>query len=167
MNGNVLPSHTVQPRRIQDIPAILGLVECICKQHVAQIVARILKHRAYISYTLVIEETMRGRIDIFQVIGAITFHHITGLIIQFTEIPWMGLDLHTDPFLLEQRKQLIHRAEPHTVTDLLLVRVAGKLGIDHLYSHIHRDLDNPFPVCHCNLPLFLRRAGPTVYYNKG
>ena len=95
------------------------------------------------------------------------FHHITGLIIQLTEIIRMRLDLHTDTLTLDQRKQFLHGSKPHSIADLLLVRITRKLCIDNLHSHISGDLDHPFPVCNCKLSLFLRRTRPAIHHDKG
>ena len=74
----------------------------------------------------------------------------------------MRLALYADALTLDDREKLLHRLEEHAVADLLLVRVAGELGVDDRYAHVNRDLDHALPVCNCVLALFLGRAGPTV-----
>ena len=132
-----------------------------------QLVSRILQHGPHISFALIIEKSMRRRIHITKVRRPERFYHITGLIIQLAEIIRMRLDLHADTFTLDQRKQLLHGFEPHSIADFLLVRITGKLCINNLYAHISRNLDHPFPVGNCKLSLFLCGAGPAVYDDKG
>ena len=79
----------------------------------------------------------------------------------------MRLNFHTNTLTLDQRKQFLHRFKPHTIADLLLVRITGKLRVDNLHAHISGDLDHPLPVGNCKLPLFLCWAGPAVYDDKG
>ena len=132
-----------------------------------QLISRILQHGPHISFTLIIEEPMRRRIHITKVRRPERFYHITGLIIQLAEIIRMRLDFHTDTFTFDQRKQLLHGFEPHSIADLLLVGIPGKLRVDNLHTHISGDLDHPLPVGNCKLSLFLCWAGPAVYNDKG
>ena len=133
----------------------------------SQLISCIFQHGPYIPFTLIIEETMRRRIHITKVRRPKRFYHITGLIIQLAEIIRMRLNFHTDTLTLDQRKQFLHRFKPHTIADLLLVRITGKLRVDNLHAHISGDLDHPLPVGNCKLPLFLCWAGPAVYDDKG
>ena len=79
----------------------------------------------------------------------------------------MRLDLHTKAFFFNDRKKFFHGTEPHTVADLCLVRITGKLGIDHRNSHVYCDLDHFFPIGNCKLTLLLCRAGPAVDTDEG
>ena len=132
-----------------------------------QFISRIFQHGPHISFALIVEEAVRRRIHITKVRRPERFYHITGLIIQLAEIIRMRLDLHTDTLTLDQRKQFLHGSKPHSIADLLLVRITRKLCIDNLHSHISGDLDHPFPVCNCKLSLFLRRTRPAIHHDKG
>ena len=132
-----------------------------------QLISRIFQHGPHISFSLIVEEAVRRRIYITKVRRTEGFHHITGLIIQLTEIIRMRLDLHTDALTLDQREQLLHGSEPHSIADFLLVRISGKLCVDNLHTHISGDLDHPFPVGNRKLSLFLCRTGPAIHHDKG
>ena len=64
MDGNVSSAALVQPRRIQDVTAVLGLVVGVCKQNVGQLVASVLQHVANIALALIVEEAVGCRVYI-------------------------------------------------------------------------------------------------------
>ena len=123
-----------------------------------QFISRISQHGTHIPFALVIEEAVRGRIYISQIFGTEGFYQVTGLIVQLAEIIGMGLDFHTDAFLLYNRKQFLHGSEPHAIADFLLVRVTGQLCVDNLDTHVHCNLNHTFPVGNRELSLLFRGA---------
>ena len=155
VNGHIRFPTSVQPRGIGNIAAVQGLVKGIRKEYMGQLISCVVQHGTHISLSLIIEETMRGRIHISQMSGAEGFHHITGLIVQLTEIIGMGLDFHPDVFLFYYGKQLLHGFEPHAIADFLPVRIPGQLCIDDFHTHIPGNLNHTFPVVHCKLTLLL------------
>ena len=69
--------------------------------------------------------------------------------------------------LLDDGKELLHGAEPHAVADLLLVGIAGELGVDDRNAHVDGDLDDLLPVGDRVLTLLLSGARPAVNNDKG
>ena len=124
----------------------------------SQLVACVSQHGTHIPFALVIEEAVRGRIYISKIFGTEGFYQITGFVIQLTKIIRVGLDFHTDAFSLYDRKKLLHGLEPHAITDFLLIRVSGQLGVDDLDSHVHCNLNHTFPVGNRELSLLLSRT---------
>ena len=167
MDGNVSSAALVQPRRIQDVTAVLGLVVGVCKQNVGQLVASVLQHVANIALALIVEEAVGCRVYIAQVLGTEGLNQIASLVVELAEVIRMRLNLNTQAFALDNRQQLFHRTEPHAIADFLLVRIAGELGVDNRYAHVYCDLDDLLPVCNSVLTLLLGRAAPAVYYDEG
>ena len=157
----------IEPRRIEDVTAVLGLVPGVSEEDVGQLVAGIFEHVADIALALVIEETVGCAVDIAQVGGTEGLDQIAGLVIQFTEIVRVGLHFDTKAFLLDDGKELLHGAEPHAVADLLLVGIAGELGVDDRNAHVDGDLDDLLPVGDRVLTLLLSGARPAVNNDKG
>jgi len=87
--------------RIDDIAAVHRLVHCVGQQDMRQIVTGVFQHMADIALALVVEEAMRGRVAVLEVVAAIGFDHVAGLVVQFAEVIGVGLDLDPDAFLLE------------------------------------------------------------------
>lgn len=134
MDGNVSSAALVQPRRIQDVTAVLGLVVGVCKQNVGQLVASVLQHVANVALALIVEEAMGCRVYIAQVLGTEGLNQIASLVVELAEVIRMRLNLNTQAFALDDRQQLFHRTEPHAIADFLLVRIAGELGVDNRYA---------------------------------
>ena len=87
--------------------------------------------------------------------------------VEVAEIVGMGLHFDTEAFLLDDGKELFHGAEPHAVADLLLVGIAGELGVDDRNAHVDGDLDDLLPVGDRVLTLLLGGAGPAVNNDEG
>ena len=132
-----------------------------------EFVAGVLEHMAYIALALIVEEAVRGGVDVAEVLGAEGLDHVAGLIVEFAEIVRMRLDLDAQALALDDRQQLFHGAEPHAVADLLLVRIAGELRVDDGDTHVDGNLNHLFPVGDGHLALLLSRAGPAVDADKG
>ena len=131
-----------------------------------QLVAGVFQHVAHVALALVVEEAVGGGIDIAQVLGAEGFHDIAGLVVQLAEVVGMGLDFHPEALPLDDGQQLLHGAEEHAVANLLLVGVAGELGVDDGNAHVHGNLNHPLPVGNRVLPLLLGGAGPAVDHDE-
>ena len=162
MDGVVGAAALVEPGRIDDVAAVLGLVPGVGQKNVGQLVAGVLEHMADVALALVVEEAVGRRVNVAEVLGTEGLYDVARLVVQLNEVIRMGLALNTDALALDDREKLLHRLEEHTVADLLLVRVAGELGVDDRYAHVNRDLDHALPVCNCVLALLLGRAGPAV-----
>ena len=132
-----------------------------------EFVAGVLEHMAYIALALIVEEAVRGGVDVAEVLGAEGLDHVAGLVVEFAEIVRMRLDLDAQALALDDRQQLFHGAEPHAVADLLLVRIAGELRVDDGNTHVDGNLDHLLPVGDGHLALLLGRAGPAVDADKG
>ena len=167
MDGHIRTPMIVEPRRICDVTAVKRLVERIRKEHVGQLIARILQHGAYIALARIVEEAMRRGVDVAEMLRAERLHDIACLVVQLAEIIGMRLDLDTQPLTLDDRQQFLHGAEEHTVADLLLIRVARELRVDDGYAHADRDLNDALPIGDRMLTLFLGRSRPTIDYDEG
>ena len=162
MDGVVSTAVLVQPGRIYDIAAVLGLVPGVSQKNVGQFIAGVLQHVANVALALIVEEAVGCGVNVAQVLGTEGLNDVAGLIVQLYEVIRMGLALYADALTLDDREKLLHRLEEHAVADLLLVRVAGELGVDDRYAHVNRDFDHTLPVCNCVLALLLGRTGPAV-----
>ena len=162
MDGVVCAAALVEPGRIDDVAAVLGLVPGVGQKYVGQLVAGVLEHMADVALALVIEEAVGSGVNVAEVLGAEGLDDVAGLVIQLYEVIRVRLALYADALALDDREQLLHGLEEHAVADLLLVRVAGELGVDDRYAHVNRDLDHALPVGNCVLALLLGRAGPAV-----
>ena len=159
MDGDVRAAAAVEPGRIEDVAAVLGLVPCVGQQYVGQLIARIAQHVAHVALALVVEEAVGGRVDIAEVLGAEGLDDVAGLVVEFAEVIRVGLDLHTQALALNNGQQLFHRLVEHAVADLLLVGVAREFGVDDRHAHVDRNLDHALPVGDRMLALLLGRAG--------
>ena len=162
VDGVVSTAVLVQPGRIYDIAAVLGLVPGVSQKNVGQLIAGVLQHVANVALALIVEEAVGCGVNVAQVLGTEGLNDVAGLVVQLYEVIRMGLALYADALTLDDREKLLHRLEEHAVADLLLVRVAGELGIDDRYTHVNRDFDHTLPVCNCVLALLLGRTGPAV-----
>ena len=162
MDRDVRCAALIQPGRIQDVAAVLGLVVGIRKQNVGQLVAGILEHVADVALALIVEESVGCRVNIAEVLGTEGLDDVTRLIVQLTEVIRVGLNLHAQTLALDDRQKLLHRTEEHAVADLLLIRIARELGVDDRYAHVNGNLDDSLPVCNRVLSLFLGRTAPAV-----
>ena len=167
MDGVVCAAALVEPGRIDDVAAVLGLVPGVGQKYVGQLVAGVLEHMADVALALVIEEAVGSGVNVAEVLGAEGLDDVAGLVVQLYEVIRVRLALYTNALALDDREQLLHRLEEHAVADLLLVRVTGKLGVDDRYAHVNRDLDHALPVGNCVLALLLGRAGPAVNNDEG
>ena len=167
VDGDICSAAGIEPRRVEDVTAVLGLVPGIREEDVGQLVAGILEHVADIALALIIEETVGCAVDIAQVGGAERLDQIAGLVIELAEIVRVGLHFDTEAFLLDDGKEFFHGAEPHAVADLLLIGIAGELGVDDRNAHVDGDLDDLLPVGYCVLSLLLSGAGPAINNDEG
>ena len=167
VDGDVCAAAAVEPGRIKDVAAVLGLVPGVGKQHMGQIVAGILQHVAHVALALVIEETVGRRVNIAQILGAEGLDNVTRLIVEFHKVIRMALQLDADALALDDRQQFLHGFVEHAVADLLLVGVARELGVDDRYAHVDCDLNDALPVGDRVLALLLGRAGPAVNHDEG
>ena len=131
-----------------------------------EIASRVAQHLLNVAHAFVIEEGVRDAVNVLHVIAAERLHDIDGFVVLFAEVPRMRLNFNADAFALKNRQQLFHGAIEHLIANLRLVRIAGKLGVDHLYTHFNRDFDQPFPVFHCRLTAQLIRTGPAIDADK-
>ena len=92
VNGHVGTATRIQPRRIENIAAVLGLIPGIGKKHVGQFIAGVFQHMPHVALALVVEKAVRGGIDVAQILGTEGFDDIAGLVVQLTEVVGMGLD---------------------------------------------------------------------------
>ncbi len=167
VNGHVGTATRIQPRRIENIAAILGLIPGIGKKHVGQFIAGVFQHMPHVALALVVEEAVRGGVDVAQILGTEGFDDIAGLVVQLTEVVGMGLDFHPEALPLNDGQQFLHGPEEHPVANLLLIGVAGKLGVNNRHAHIHGNLNDALPVGYGVLALFLGGAGPAVDHDEG
>ena len=59
--GDIGAAAAIEPGRIEDVPAVLGLIPSVGQQHVGQLVTRILEHVAHVALALVVEEAVGCR----------------------------------------------------------------------------------------------------------
>ena len=167
VNADVLTAALIEGWRVEDVAAVERLVEGVGEQDVRELIAGVLEHVADIALALVIEEAVRGGVDVAEVLGAEGLDHIASLIVELAEVVRMRLDLDAQALALDDRQQFFHRAEPHAVADLLLVRVAGELRVDDGDAHVDGNLDHLLPVGDSHLALLFGRTGPAVDADEG
>ena len=102
--------------------------------------------------------------------------HVDRRLQRLDEVLGMRLDVELDALLLEDRHQLLHRAEPGRLAGLgegagtagAVARHVGRgpaaeLRVHGVAAHLDRDLDRGLPVGDRGLPLALDRARPAVH----
>ena len=68
VDGDVCFAAAVEPGRIGNIASVECLIERIGKEHMGELLSGIAQHGADIALALIVEEAMRGRVDIAEIL---------------------------------------------------------------------------------------------------
>ena len=79
------------------------------------------------------------------------------------EIVGVRVDSDVDALALEDRQQLLHRAEERPLGLFGALGPAGELGVDHVDAEVDGDLNDALPVAHRGLAGILVGAGPAQH----
>ena len=78
MDGVVSTAVLVQPGRIYDVAAVLGLVPGVSQKNVGQLIAGVLQHVANVALALIVEEAVGCGVNVAQVLGTEGLNDVAG-----------------------------------------------------------------------------------------
>ena len=112
-------------------------------------------------------ERMRGDVDEADGFGVESAQDPPCLVAVFDEVVGVRIEVQPQPFLLNDRKQLVHRPVERFLGILERFRPAAELGVDGVHTEVDGDLDDAAEVLHSGHALALVGPGDPLHRQQG